>query len=59
MPRINDLDMSIFQEAGIPAIDNFTSEELETIGGLAKQLKAIMGAAKERQQQALEKVRRR
>lgn len=56
MAFIGDREAGIFKEASIPAIDNFTSDELETIGVLAKKLKGIMEDAKERQQDHLRKM---
>ena len=56
MAFIGDREAGIFKEASISAIDNFTSDELETIGVLANTLKGIMEDAKERQQDHLRKM---
>ena len=55
MPIIGDRDASIFREASIPAMDNFTEEELSDVSRLARDLKTIMDAAKQRLKMRLEK----
>jgi hypothetical protein len=55
MALIGDREAGIFKEASIPAIDNFTSDELEAIRVMAERLRKIMEEAKERQQVHLKK----
>jgi hypothetical protein len=55
MAYISDRDAAIFKEASIPAIDNFTTQDLEQIGKLAQELKPILEAAKKRKQESLKK----
>ena len=55
MPFICDSDAAIFREASISAMENFTDGELYEIGGLAERLETILGAAKQRLLDRLER----
>lgn len=55
LAAISDRDRNAFQEAHNTVLDNFTEEEQVRIGKLAADLKAILDAAKKRQQDRLGK----
>ena len=55
MAGISDRDRSVFEEAYITPLDNFTDTEQINIGTLAVALKVILEAAKKRQQESLPK----
>lgn len=50
MPNIPMADLDIFKETTNPLRDNFTQEEVTEISKLARTLKVIIDATKERQQ---------
>ena len=56
MASIFDWDAAVFKEASIPAIQNFNQQELEHIGRLAQELKAILEDAKKREQDSFKKA---
>jgi len=56
MPRIPDIHADVFQKASIPAIENFTEEELTEIAAVAQRLKAIMDAANKRYREHLQEM---
>jgi hypothetical protein len=56
MPRIPDTYADVFRKASIPAIENFTRDELAEISVMADRLKAIMDAANKRQQDHLKVI---
>ena len=49
MAMIRDVDRTVFSNAHKTVQNNFTQDELERIGKLATELKAILDAATERQ----------
>jgi hypothetical protein len=56
MARIKDQDASIFKEASLSVLDTFSDDEARDIEVLAQELKAMLDAAKKRQQDRLRKV---
>jgi hypothetical protein len=48
MAHISDADRSVFAEAHNTVLDNFTDEEQEQLHSIAKQLGAVLVAAKKR-----------
>lgn len=53
MAHISDASRNVFQEAHNTVLDNFTEDEQKRIDELAARLKAIIEAAKKRQQDKL------
>lgn len=56
MPRITDMDRTIFSEAVNTVLDNFTDEDQEVIHRAASDLKKIFQAAKKRREQSLNPI---
>jgi predicted secreted protein len=56
MARIKYQDASVFKEANLTLLDNFSDDEVQHIEKLAQELKGVLDAAKKRQQDRLKKV---
>jgi hypothetical protein len=56
MAHISDKDRTVFREAAQTVLDNFNDQELKRIGELSADLKTIIDAAKQRQQDKLNKA---
>jgi len=56
MARIKYQDASVFKEANLTVLDNFSDDEVQHIEKLAQELKGVLDAAKKRQQDRLKKV---
>jgi hypothetical protein len=56
MARIKEQDASIFKEANLTVLDNFSDLEVLRIGILAEELKALLDVAKKRQGDSLRKA---
>jgi len=54
---IADKDRSAFKDAAGTVLDNFTHEEQQRIAAMASELRAILTAAKKRNQERLAKAR--
>ncbi len=56
MPRITDMDRTVFSEAANTVLDNFTDEDQEVIHRAASDLKKIFQAAKKRRERCLNPI---
>jgi hypothetical protein len=56
MGFINGMDRNVFREAANTMLGNFDDEEQGRIGKLARELKAILEAAKKREQEKVRKA---